>query len=166
MNDLTDIAAEWGIDHVGGRFGKRNGRIELFTPHKLQKKQAEELRTRVMTGWLRLPGVHEWLAVVGIEWPKTPLNLSVLLALAAVGADFMAEHVFNHLDIQGWMARIGFQMMDPLKTAKARLDFLMQELNREANTLCSKANDVSLSRIGLDLKAIVEQFREQVQNVE
>jgi uncharacterized protein (TIGR00255 family) len=47
-----------------------------------------------------------------------------------------------------------------------RLDFLAQELNREANTLCAKANDVELTNIGLDLKAAVEQFREQVQNVE
>ena len=47
-----------------------------------------------------------------------------------------------------------------------RLDFLAQEFGREANTLCAKANDVSLSRIGLELKAVIEQFREQVQNVE
>jgi uncharacterized protein (TIGR00255 family) len=47
-----------------------------------------------------------------------------------------------------------------------RLDFLAQELNREANTLCAKAGDVELTNIGLDLKAAVEQFREQVQNVE
>jgi uncharacterized protein (TIGR00255 family) len=47
-----------------------------------------------------------------------------------------------------------------------RLDFLAQEFGREANTLCAKANDVSLSRIGLELKALIEQFREQVQNVE
>ena len=47
-----------------------------------------------------------------------------------------------------------------------RLDFLAQELNREANTLCAKANDVELTNIGLELKATVEQFREQVQNVE
>ena len=47
-----------------------------------------------------------------------------------------------------------------------RLDFLAQEFGREANTLCSKANDIALSRIGLDLKAVVEQFREQVANVE
>jgi uncharacterized protein (TIGR00255 family) len=47
-----------------------------------------------------------------------------------------------------------------------RLDFLAQELNREANTLCAKANDVDLTNIGLSLKAAVEQFREQVQNVE
>ncbi len=47
-----------------------------------------------------------------------------------------------------------------------RLDFLAQEFNRETNTLCSKANDVSLTAIGLELKSVVEQFREQVQNIE
>jgi uncharacterized protein (TIGR00255 family) len=47
-----------------------------------------------------------------------------------------------------------------------RLDFLCQELNREANTLCSKSADIELTRIGLALKAVVEQFREQVQNIE
>ena len=47
-----------------------------------------------------------------------------------------------------------------------KLDFLSQELNRESNTLCSKANDLELTNIGLELKAVVEQFREQVQNLE
>ena len=47
-----------------------------------------------------------------------------------------------------------------------RLDFLAQEFNREANTLCAKANDVSLTAIGLELRAAVDQFREQVQNLE
>jgi uncharacterized protein (TIGR00255 family) len=47
-----------------------------------------------------------------------------------------------------------------------KLDFLCQEFNREANTLCSKSGDVELTRVGLDMKAIIEQFREQVQNIE
>lgn len=47
-----------------------------------------------------------------------------------------------------------------------RLDFLAQEFNREANTLCSKANAVELTAIGLDLKAAIDQLREQVQNIE
>lgn len=47
-----------------------------------------------------------------------------------------------------------------------KLDFLCQEFNREANTLCSKSSDVELTRIGLDLKVVIEQFREQVQNIE
>lgn len=56
-----------------------------------------------------------------------------------------------------------------LKEGKAvgrRLDFLSQEFGRESNTLCSKSNHVSLTAVGLELKSVVEQFREQVQNVE
>lgn len=47
-----------------------------------------------------------------------------------------------------------------------KLDFLSQEFNREANTLCSKSNAVDLTSIGLDLKAVIDQLREQVQNIE
>ncbi len=47
-----------------------------------------------------------------------------------------------------------------------RLDFLAQEFNRETNTLCSKSNDVALTSIGLDLKAVIDQMREQIQNLE
>ncbi len=47
-----------------------------------------------------------------------------------------------------------------------RLDFLCQEFNREANTLCSKSADVELTAVGIELKAVIEQFREQVQNIE
>ena len=47
-----------------------------------------------------------------------------------------------------------------------RLDFLAQELAREANTLCAKANDVSLTAQGLELRVQIEQLREQVQNIE
>ena len=47
-------------------------------------------------------------------------------------ANFMADHVFNRLDIPSWLARTGFQMLDPLKTAKARIDFVRQLHDREA----------------------------------
>lgn len=47
-----------------------------------------------------------------------------------------------------------------------KLEFLSQEFNREANTLCSKSTDTALTQIGLDLKAVIDQFREQIQNVE
>ena len=47
-----------------------------------------------------------------------------------------------------------------------KFDFLMQEFMREANTLCSKAQALALTRIGLDLKTVIDQMREQVQNVE
>lgn len=56
-----------------------------------------------------------------------------------------------------------------LKSGEAvgrRLDFLCQELNREANTTCSKSCDIEITNLGMELKTLIEQFREQVQNVE
>jgi putative long chain acyl-CoA synthase len=50
----------------------------------------------------------------------------------AAAANFMADHVFNRLDIPSWLARTGFQLMDPLKTVKARVDFVRQLHDREA----------------------------------
>ncbi len=47
-----------------------------------------------------------------------------------------------------------------------KFDFLTQEFNREANTLCSKANDIEITRAGLALKTVIDQLREQVQNIE
>ena len=69
--------------------------------------------------------------------------------------DRLASHV----------AQVGKLIADGVPIGR-RLDFLAQELNREVNTLCSKSNDVELTNIGLELKAVVEQFREQVQNLE
>lgn len=60
------------------------------------------------------------------------LPMGVPPNLAQATANFMANHVFNRLDIPSWLARMGFQMMDPLKTAKARLDFVRQLHDREA----------------------------------
>src|SRR6476660_5788592 len=59
-----------------------------------------------------------------------PMNLPASLVPAA--ADFMADHVFSHIDIPGWLARAGFQMLDPIKTAQSRLEFLLQLHDREA----------------------------------
>jgi len=50
--------------------------------------------------------------------------------------------------------------------AGRRMDFLMQELNREANTLASKSSDLAVTRAGVDMKVLIEQMREQVQNIE
>jgi uncharacterized protein (TIGR00255 family) len=47
-----------------------------------------------------------------------------------------------------------------------KLDFLCQEFNREANTLCSKSADIGLTGLGIELKAAIEQLREQIQNIE
>jgi uncharacterized protein (TIGR00255 family) len=57
-------------------------------------------------------------------------------------------------------------LMKSTEPVGRKFDFLAQEFNREANTLCSKANDPTLTNIGLDLKTVVDQMREQVQNIE
>lgn len=59
-----------------------------------------------------------------------PMNLPASIAPAA--ADFMADHVFSRIDIPGWLARTGFQMLDPIKTAQSRIDFVRQLHDREA----------------------------------
>lgn len=82
-------------------------------------------------------------------------------ALMAAKADVREE--IDRLTAHVAQARELFAGREP---AGRRLDFLTQEFNREANTLCSKAADVSLTRIGLELKAVIDQMREQVQNVE
>ena len=60
------------------------------------------------------------------------LPMGIPANFAAPAANFMADHVFSRLDIPSWLARTGFQMMDPLKTAKARVDFVRQLHDREA----------------------------------
>jgi uncharacterized protein (TIGR00255 family) len=88
-------------------------------------------------------------------------RLSQELALLAVKADVTEE--IDRLRAHVAAAR---NLLADDKPSGRRLDFLAQEFNREANTLLSKAGSPALSRIGLDLKALIDQMREQVQNVE
>lgn len=83
------------------------------------------------------------------------------VALLAVKADVREE--LDRLNAHIEQAR---ELLSAAEPVGRRLDFLCQEFNREANTLCSKSADVELTRIGLALKASVDQFREQVQNIE
>ena len=69
--------------------------------------------------------------------------------------DRIASHVAQARELIGKGGAVG-----------RRLDFLSQEFNREVNTTCSKSNDIELTNIGLEMKNVVEQFREQVQNLE
>lgn len=83
-----------------------------------------------------------------------------------------AALLFTKADVREETDRLGAhvaaarELLETGGAAGRRLDFLAQELNREANTLCAKSADVELTRIGLDLKAMIDQFREQVQNIE
>ena len=88
-------------------------------------------------------------------------RLAQELALIAVRTDVTEE-----LDrLSAHVAAARALVADPAPVGR-KLDFLMQEFMREANTLCSKAQSLGLTRIGLDLKTVIDQMREQVQNVE
>lgn len=90
-----------------------------------------------------------------------PDRVAQELALIAVKADITEEidrlsaHVVAARELLGQEGAVG-----------RKLDFLMQEFNREINTLCSKAQSTELTAVGLELKAVIDQMREQVQNVE
>ena len=83
-----------------------------------------------------------------------------------------AAMLATRADVEEELQRIGShvaaarELWPHAAPAGRRLDFLAQELNREANTLCAKANDEETTRAGLELKAVIDQMREQVQNIE
>lgn len=83
------------------------------------------------------------------------------LAMLAVKADISEELGRLHAHVAAARA-----LIEQGGAVGRKLDFLAQEFNREANTLCSKAQMSALTRIGLDLKAVIDQMREQIQNVE
>jgi uncharacterized protein (TIGR00255 family) len=88
-------------------------------------------------------------------------RLTQELAILAGKADVREE-----LDRLAAHVEAARELLDQGGAVGRKLDFLCQEFNREANTLCSKSADVELTRIGLDLKSAIEQLREQVQNIE
>ena len=128
--------------------------IERLTgdARELAQKQPAMLRDRIVTQ------LKELLA------PGSSISedrVAQEAALLASRADMSEE--LDRLSAHAHEARALIAGKEP---AGRKLDFLSQEFNREANTLCSKSSDIQLTHIGLALKAVIDQFREQVQNVE
>lgn len=90
-----------------------------------------------------------------------PDRLHQEAVIAATRADIQEE-----LDRLGSHVEAAHALLAADEAVGRKFDFLAQEFNREANTLCSKASDRSLTAIGLDLKTVIDQLREQVQNIE
>lgn len=101
------------------------------------------------------------LATLAPEVQLDPQRLAQEAALAAMRADVTEE--IERLSAHAAEARALIASGEP---AGRRLDFLAQEFSREANTLCSKSQDLALTRLGLDLKTAVDQLKEQAANVE
>ncbi len=118
----------------------------------IAQKAPEKLRTRLMDQL-------DELLKGGSGLPEE--RLAQEIALLVSKADIREELDRLRAHCEGAKELIGAD-----EPVGRKLDFLTQEFNRESNTLCSKASDVTLTRIGLELKSVVEQMREQVQNIE
>lgn len=101
------------------------------------------------------------IEALGLTQGLDPARLHQEAVLLAARADIREE-----LDRLHTHARAANDLLRKGGAIGRRLDFLAQELGRESNTLCAKSNDSALTAIGLELKVEVEQFREQVQNIE
>jgi uncharacterized protein (TIGR00255 family) len=129
--------------------------------------RCEQLATQVAQVRARLPEVQaairaryaERLAELAAAVDNDRLEQEVALILARMD---VAEEL-DRLD--GHIAETG-KIVAAEEAAGRRLDFLMQEFNREANTLSSKSQDLATTRLAVDMKVLIEQMREQVQNIE
>jgi uncharacterized protein (TIGR00255 family) len=108
-----------------------------------------------------LERIRQRLETLAPELKIDPTRLAQEAAIAATRADVQEE--LERLAAHALELRT---LISKPEAAGRRLDFLSQELTREANTLCSKSADLELTRIGLDLKTVVDQIKEQAANVE
>jgi len=179
--DVRFRAPNWldGIDISGKKeITRAFKRGSIFASLEISKEECSEkvsvnkeildqlLNSATKTDGARLSSIKEKLDakikdLLGDENTLSYKRLEQEVALLAVKADIREEidrlkaHFEGAQDIINEGGAVG-----------RKLDFLCQELNRETNTICSKSGDVELTRIGLSMKALVDQFREQIQNIE
>lgn len=136
---------------LGGQFSeiaaltRRAGEVEAVRPEGLRKR----LQTQLAELLAQNPPVAEERLAQELALQVTRLDVREEL-------DRLKAHVSSAQAL----------LKGDAKGVGRKLDFLMQEFNREANTLCSKAFDAGLTAIGLDLKLVIDRLREQAQNVE
>jgi uncharacterized protein (TIGR00255 family) len=166
--DVTPLAAE---------------ALELLkeTSEQLNESRAREgarIREMLQT---RSQALVESVALVRARLPEVSARIRARVSerIAQLGTQVDSERLEQELvllaykmDVEEELDRLGshvtetMRVLDSTEPAGRRLDFLMQELNREANTLSSKSQDVETTRAAVDMKVLIEQMREQVQNVE
>lgn len=132
-------------------------------------------RTADELGRLTGDAAHAAAAQPAAIRERVAAQLKDLLNHSAPGDERIAQEIAllaARADVREELDRLAAHVQDAHRLIGSgdavgrKLDFLAQELNREANTLCSKSADIALTRIGLALKAAIDQFREQAQNVE
>jgi uncharacterized protein (TIGR00255 family) len=161
------IAETWSValDRLAAARGEEGARLDAILSGQLSELatliEAASTTAAAQPEALRARLQRTLAEFVDLAPTMPPERVAQELALLVSRSDIREE-----LDrLRAHIAQAG----DLLKRGEGvgrQLDFLCQELNREANTLCSKSADIELTRIGLAMKVAVEQFREQVQNLE
>ena len=134
---------------------------------ELLGERCTSLETLVAGVRARLPEVHarmrtrlnERLAEISASPDHERLEQELAILLQRLDVDEELERLTGHIEEVR-------RVLAGTEAAGRRLDFLMQELNREANTLSSKSQDLETTRSAVDMKVLIEQMREQVQNAE
>lgn len=112
-------------------------------PEKIKKKLDEQIK--------------QWLGDANINEDRLAQEVVLYVTRADVREEI--DRLKAHIQTAA-------ELLNSSEAVGRRLDFLCQELNREANTTCSKSSDVEQTALGMELKALIEQFREQIQNIE
>lgn len=150
------------LDDFTATRSREGERTRLYLIERLDAMAVLVERVKVRAPQVRdawLDRLRAKIAELGVD--VDPARLAQEAALAA-----------QRLDVDEELSRLGShftEVRDTLVREEAvgrRLDFLMQELNREANTLSSKSQDAEMTRCAVEMKVIIEQMREQVQNIE
>jgi uncharacterized protein (TIGR00255 family) len=155
-------------------------RLQLVLEHqideieRLARSAAERVQTLALSQRARLKAQIEAALEMasGLSEDRLAQEVALLLVKADVGEELarIDAHIAATRDLMaGGEVRGGEVRGGEVRGGEAigrRLEFLAQEFQREANTLCSKSADIELTRIGIDLKVVIDQFREQVQNIE
>ena len=150
------------LDDLNNMRAREGGRM-----HEVIAQRCDILAAQLQLVKLRLPGIaakqrerlQTKLATLAAAVDQERLEQELVLFAHKMDVDEELDRLQSHLvEIRS--------AMDSTEPAGRRLDFLMQELNREANTLSSKSQDTDTTRVAVELKVLIEQMREQVQNIE
>jgi len=161
---LTAVQALFGstVEDLAAARAREGQRLR-----ELLEQRCSGLETLVANVRARLPEVHtrvrarldDRLAELKANVDQERLEQELAILLQRLDVDEELDRLTGHIvEIR--------RVINGSEPAGRRLDFLMQELNREANTLSSKSQDLETTRTAVDMKVIIEQMREQVQNVE
>jgi uncharacterized protein (TIGR00255 family) len=141
---------------------REGGRLQ-----ELVLQRCEQLAGHVAQVRARLPEVH---AAIRTRFAERLADLAI--SIDAERLEQEVALVLQRMDVAEELDRLDGHIVETRKivaspeAAGRRLDFLMQEFNREANTLSSKSQDLATTRLAVDMKVLIEQMREQVQNIE